>query len=39
MGALDRVDSALFTLVPPLRRYAWIVVLSLADPRDAAPAA
>ena len=39
IGALDRVDSALFTLVPPLRRYAWIVVLSLADPRDAAPVA
>lgn len=38
MRGLDRVDSALFTLAPPLRRYAWVVVLSLMRPRDAAPA-
>lgn len=36
---LDRADFALFALVPPLRRYAWIVVLSLAQPRGVAPSA
>ncbi len=38
LRGLDRVDSALFALAPPLRRYAWIVVLSLVRPRNAAPA-
>jgi hypothetical protein len=34
---LDSLDRALFRRVPFLRRYAWIVVLSLRRPRkDAA---
>ena len=39
LRGLDRVDSALFTLAPPLRRYAWVVVLSFMRPRDPATAA
>lgn len=31
---LERVDSALFTILPFLKRYAWIVVLTLSDPRE-----
>lgn len=34
--ALERVDRVLFRLVPPLRRYAWIVVIDLADPNSPA---
>jgi SAM-dependent methyltransferase len=37
LRALDRVDAALFALAPPLRRYAWVVVLSLVRPRDPVP--
>jgi SAM-dependent methyltransferase len=32
---LDRADRILFRLVPAVRRYAWIVILELSDPRDA----
>jgi SAM-dependent methyltransferase len=34
---LDRVDRALFRAVPPVRRYAWQVVLELSQPRAKAP--
>jgi ubiquinone/menaquinone biosynthesis C-methylase UbiE len=32
-GALDRLDDALMGAVPFVRRYAWMVVLSLTEPR------
>jgi SAM-dependent methyltransferase len=34
MGLLDGVDRALFRAVPPLRRYAWQVVLELSEPKS-----
>lgn len=36
--ALNRVDAALFTVVPPLRHHAWFVDLQLASPRKDAMA-
>lgn len=32
-GALHGADRVLFALAPPLRRYAWIVRIELAEPR------
>lgn len=33
VGALHGADQLLFALAPPLRRYAWIVRIELAEPR------
>jgi SAM-dependent methyltransferase len=32
--ALDRVDSVLFRVVPPLRPMAWYAIMLMEDPRD-----
>ena len=34
VGALGRVDDAVFRAIPPLRRYAWLVALVFARPRE-----
>jgi SAM-dependent methyltransferase len=36
LAGLEALDRALFRLVPPLQRFAWMVVLALGDPRPAA---
>lgn len=33
LNALDGIDAALFTLLPFLKRYAWMSVIELADPK------
>lgn len=33
LGGLERVDRALFRFLPASRRWAWVVVMSLAEPR------
>jgi SAM-dependent methyltransferase len=33
LAALEQADTTLFRFVPPARRYAWQVILTLADPR------
>jgi SAM-dependent methyltransferase len=33
VGALNRADQALFRVLPPVRRHAWMVALMLAAPR------
>lgn len=33
VGALEALDGALFSLIPQLRRYAWFVVVEVAQPR------
>jgi len=35
VALLGRFDDALFRLVPPSRRHAWLVALILGEPRDA----
>jgi SAM-dependent methyltransferase len=35
LGALERFDAAVLDMLPALRRYAWIVVLTFARPRRA----
>ena len=32
LGALDALDKALFSYVPPARKYAWQVVIVLSQP-------
>jgi hypothetical protein len=34
---LQRVDRAVFTAVPPLRRWSWMAVFKLAGPLKSAP--
>jgi SAM-dependent methyltransferase len=34
LAAFDAVDGALFGALPFLRRYAWVVVISLGEPRS-----
>lgn len=34
VSSLERVDDALFRLVPPLRRHAWMVGMTLSGPRS-----
>ena len=36
LRALDRVDRGLFTALPYLRRYGWIAIVSLREPRASA---
>ena len=36
LGALERLDQLLFASLPPLRRQAWMVLVTLAEPRKAA---
>jgi hypothetical protein len=38
VALLDAFDRALFRLLPLARRFAWIVVIVLAKPSNAAPA-
>jgi SAM-dependent methyltransferase len=38
LRGLEHVDRAVFALAPMLRRYAWVVVLSLAQPHSRASA-
>jgi ubiquinone/menaquinone biosynthesis C-methylase UbiE len=38
LRAFDRVDSSVFAVAPLLRRYAWIVVLTLGRPRTGSAA-
>jgi SAM-dependent methyltransferase len=33
LGGLDRLDSLLFRVAPPLRRHAWMVAITLRRPR------
>jgi SAM-dependent methyltransferase len=37
-GRLQRADQAVFSAVPPLRRWSWMAVLKLAGPRKTPPA-
>jgi SAM-dependent methyltransferase len=39
VATLDGVDRALFRAIPPLRRQAWMVGLTLTEPRSPVPAA
>lgn len=38
LAGLDRLDSLLFRVVPPVRRYAWMVGLTFREPRVTGPA-
>jgi SAM-dependent methyltransferase len=34
LRAFDAIDRLLFSVIPPLRRWAWITVIRLAEPRQ-----
>jgi hypothetical protein len=33
VSGLDALDRLLFRVFPPLRRYAWFVIMELSEPR------